>query len=168
MKHYVAGFLFDYDHSNVLLVYKKRPPWQVGKYNGIGGKVDKGENHYHAMVREFQEETGLYFNAWKPLVTMQYSEADEEDRSHEAALVSFWFGTQVAEEFEDFYSRTDEEVVSMPISVVRFAAQFKVQLTPGLSWMIPLALDDTAPKPLQNYPPDLVNDDIAIAYLKGP
>ncbi len=165
MRHYVAGFLFDYNHSNVLLIHKQRPAWQAGLYNGIGGKVQSGETHYHAMVREFEEEAGLYFDAWRPLVTMQYSAEDEKDRSDEMAIVSFWYGTQVADEFEDFKSPTDETVSSIPVAMAANVPLYpNVRFMPGLRWMIPLALDDTAPKPLQNGGDRLST----IGYLRGP
>ena len=41
------------------LIQKKRPAWQAGKLNGIGGKVETTEDSTSAMVREFREETGV-------------------------------------------------------------------------------------------------------------
>jgi 8-oxo-dGTP diphosphatase len=58
MKRYVVGFCFDYNHENVLLIRKNRPDWQVGRFNGLGGKIEKGESPLAAMGREFVEETG--------------------------------------------------------------------------------------------------------------
>jgi 8-oxo-dGTP diphosphatase len=58
----VAGFLFERqggDNYRVLLVEKKRPPWQEGLLNGVGGKVEAGEEPLMAMHREFVEETGI-------------------------------------------------------------------------------------------------------------
>lgn len=54
---YVAGFVFTKDQLQVLLMTKKRPEWQKGMLNGIGGKVEKGETADEAMIREFGEET---------------------------------------------------------------------------------------------------------------
>lgn len=65
MARYVVGFMFSTDMKRVLLIEKKRPQWQLGKLNGIGGKVEDGENFYTAMGREFLEETGLRFDGWK-------------------------------------------------------------------------------------------------------
>jgi len=42
----------------VLLVKKKNPPWQVGKYNLVGGKIEPGESPVDAAIREFIEEAG--------------------------------------------------------------------------------------------------------------
>lgn len=58
MKEYVLGFMFDKDHTEVLLQHKKSG-WQKNKYNGIGGKVEPGECVTAAMIREANEETGL-------------------------------------------------------------------------------------------------------------
>ena len=40
MREYVCGFLFSPDRKKVLLIRKRRPAWQAGKLNGVGGKVD--------------------------------------------------------------------------------------------------------------------------------
>lgn len=68
MRHYVLGLAFDADAENVLLIRKNRPDWQAGKLNGAGGKVEPGETPLQAMIREFQEETGLDTSAayWTP------------------------------------------------------------------------------------------------------
>jgi 8-oxo-dGTP diphosphatase len=55
---YVLGFAFTYD-GQVALIEKNRPAWQAGKWNGIGGHMEPGEDIYEAMAREFQEETGV-------------------------------------------------------------------------------------------------------------
>lgn len=57
MKNYVVGFAFNDNH--VLLIEKKRPSWQKGSYNGIGGHIEEGETPKAAMVREFEEECGI-------------------------------------------------------------------------------------------------------------
>ena len=55
---YVAGLMFDAARSRVALMRKLKPLWQMGKLNGIGGKVEPGEEPKSAMVREFREEAG--------------------------------------------------------------------------------------------------------------
>ncbi|KAK6170069.1 hypothetical protein SNE40_018550 [Patella caerulea] len=42
----------------ILLGYKKRG-FGMGKWNGFGGKVEKGETIVEAAVRELEEESGL-------------------------------------------------------------------------------------------------------------
>jgi 8-oxo-dGTP diphosphatase len=57
---YVVGFMFSPGLSGVVLTLKNRPAWQVGLLNGPGGKVNVGETHKRAMVREFHEEAGYF------------------------------------------------------------------------------------------------------------
>jgi len=42
----------------VLLLHRRRPP-NSGMWNGIGGKIEPGEDPFTACVREVREETGL-------------------------------------------------------------------------------------------------------------
>lgn len=56
---YVLGFAFDLETKRVALIRKKRPDWQAGKWNGIGGHREGAEQPVEAMVREFEEETGV-------------------------------------------------------------------------------------------------------------
>jgi 8-oxo-dGTP diphosphatase len=59
MKGYVLGFVFSSDGRRVVLIEKRRPDWQAGKLNGIGGRAEPGETPIEAMIREFKEETGV-------------------------------------------------------------------------------------------------------------
>ncbi len=65
MKKMVVGFIFDHIDKLVYLIEKKRPNWQAGKLNGIGGHVEKGETSFKAMTRECYEETGVEILDWK-------------------------------------------------------------------------------------------------------
>lgn len=59
MNRYVVGFLFDTKKTVVLLVEKKRPEWQKGLLNGVGGSIEEGETPEQTMHREAREEVGL-------------------------------------------------------------------------------------------------------------
>lgn len=56
---YVCGFAFNLTESRVALMLKNRPEWQKGFFNGIGGKMEDGENPGSAMSREWDEETDV-------------------------------------------------------------------------------------------------------------
>jgi len=58
-RDYVVGFVFDDNSENIVLIKKNKPDWQVGFYNGVGGKIESNENPIQAMCREFQEEAGV-------------------------------------------------------------------------------------------------------------
>lgn len=65
IKYWVLGFAFD-DLGQVALIHKARPTIQRGKWNGIGGSIEGRELAVEAMVREFDEETGILLpkKAW--------------------------------------------------------------------------------------------------------
>lgn len=64
MQHYVMGFLFDHVKQHVLLIHKKRPQFQAGLWNGVGGKVEPHEHSHQAMQRECAEECGIWVSDW--------------------------------------------------------------------------------------------------------
>jgi 8-oxo-dGTP diphosphatase len=55
------GYVFSPDGRRVLLIHRNRRPEDAhfGKYNGLGGKVDAGEDVVACMRREIREESGL-------------------------------------------------------------------------------------------------------------
>lgn len=55
------GFVLSEDHRRVLLVHRNRRPEDahLGKYNGLGGKVEAGEDVVACIRREVREESGL-------------------------------------------------------------------------------------------------------------
>lgn len=73
MIKYVLGFIFTEDRQQVVLINKKKPEWQAGKWNGVGGKIEGEETPLQAMVRESNEETGIWImeNQWKAECTLK-------------------------------------------------------------------------------------------------
>lgn len=57
--------------SHVLLAMKKRG-FGEGKWNGVGGKIEFGENALHAAVRETKEEIGTTPKLDRPIGTILY------------------------------------------------------------------------------------------------
>jgi 8-oxo-dGTP diphosphatase len=55
------GYVLAPDGKKVLLIHRNRRPDDphFGKYNGLGGKVDRGEDVVTCMRREIREEAGL-------------------------------------------------------------------------------------------------------------
>ena len=58
MKILQTTLLYLFSKKQILLAMKKRG-FGVGKYNGIGGKLELGETVEQAMIRETQEEIGV-------------------------------------------------------------------------------------------------------------
>lgn len=59
MTDYVLSFVFDPDVKRVLLILKNRPAALAGNWNGIGGKIEPGEDPTAAAIRELEEEAGI-------------------------------------------------------------------------------------------------------------
>lgn len=55
------GYVLSADGRQVLLIHRNRRPddQHLGKYNGLGGKMDRSEDVVAAMRREIREEAGL-------------------------------------------------------------------------------------------------------------
>jgi 8-oxo-dGTP diphosphatase len=56
---YTLAFIFSKRREKVLLITKNRPDYQVGKLNGVGGKLERGETPLEGIIREVREETTL-------------------------------------------------------------------------------------------------------------
>ena len=129
MTNNVVGFLLDKVTSNVVLIEKKRPEWQCGKLNGVGGHIESGEMPLEAMQMEFLEETGLRVMDWQLCVNM----VGKDWRVHfYSAHGSIARVTTI----------TDEEVVIVPIH------NLPDNIIPNLRWLIPLCLDTDIRKPI--------------------
>jgi 8-oxo-dGTP diphosphatase len=55
------GYVLSTDRRRVLLIHRNRRPDDAhfGKYNGLGGKLDPGEDVVSGLCREVREESGL-------------------------------------------------------------------------------------------------------------
>jgi 8-oxo-dGTP diphosphatase len=55
------GYVLSPDRSRVLLIHRDRNPSDnhFGKYNGLGGKLEAGEDIVAGMKREIREEAGI-------------------------------------------------------------------------------------------------------------
>lgn len=55
------GYVLSPDHQQVLMIHRNARPddEHFGKYNGLGGKLDPGEDVVSGMTREIEEEAGI-------------------------------------------------------------------------------------------------------------
>jgi 8-oxo-dGTP diphosphatase len=120
---YVVGFLFNPDLTQVVLIRKVRPKWQVGKLNGVGGKVEFDETYEAAMVREFREETGMEFTDWKRFCDLNFGDG----------TVVFFFG--ISKDFRNASTVTDEQVEIHAVD----AMMYEPFMIPNLRWLLQAA-----------------------------
>jgi len=129
MKHYVLGFIFNKYQNSVLLVEKKRPEWQEGHWNGIGGKIEKDDsNPINAMIREAYEETGHYGLDFKHCITFVCPGG-----------TVFVFKGNSGVEGIPFRQLEDEKLQVWPVSYIHQGA---LDIMSNLMWIIPLCLAD--------------------------
>ena len=126
MTRYVLGFAFDGAGKNVVLIRKNKPIWQAGKFNGVGGKIEKGETALRAMTREFNEETGVITDQheWNLLGFMNGTDWE--------CVVFHLFRDEVVELVK---TTTDEEVHTFPV----FIAQSEIPTISNVPWLIEAA-----------------------------
>ena len=132
VQEYVCGFLFSPDRARVLLIRKRRPAWQAGKLNGVGGKVEPGESPPDAMRREFREEAGLDVGGWQHVVTLR----GPDDAGSGRGWAGHFF--RAFGEVSAARSVTDEQLEVHP------ARSLPADMIPNLHWIVPLLLDDEA------------------------
>lgn len=132
MKHYVAGFLINHDRDKVVMIQKNRPEWQAGKYNGVGGKIEPGEDPWAAQSREFWEETGVMIPAYEWTLGLTINVPTH--------TVNFFRAFAPCETLYKVRSMTDEQVrVCQFPEILGPNATYKT--IPNLQWIIPLLLD---------------------------
>lgn len=120
---YVLGFMFSPALDRVVLIQKQRPAWQRGKFNGVGGHIENGEEDRAAMVREYLEETGV--------TTI------EDEWSKFCAIRGNHFSVECFCGVGDVglvESMTDEQVAVQYTHTIEGCIH-------NLSWLIPLAID---------------------------
>lgn len=125
---YVAGFLFSTDTRQVALISKKKPEWQAGKLNGIGGSYNKKESPLGAMVRKFYEETGFYQPEWTYFCSKTGLSADQTESWRVKFFISFGDLTRIKHTSDEKPVICD--VANLPADKV----------LPDVRWLIPMAL----------------------------
>lgn len=141
--NFVVGFLFTHDHEKVVLIEKKRPTWQSGKLNGVGGKIEGEEAAVDAMAREFEQETGVAFGGWSIFMRLKVNDD------------TVFFCVGVSDLVSHVGSPTDEKVFvveTKSVAIDRLPAGWPVPFDGrgiralpepvyNLPWLVPMALD---------------------------
>lgn len=135
---YVLGFLFSAAprYRYVVLIRKNKPEWQVGKLNGVGGKIERGEEPVDAMRREFLEECGVSKKNWIQYGKLVFPDAVVHLFAAEDGMLMHGVRSMTPEEVGVYYSEdTDEKRI------------------PNLRFLIPMAQAslDAGPDALFNY-----------------
>lgn len=136
MKQYVCGFLFDTDKKYVVLIKKLYgPPNNIGRLNGVGGKIKEGELWSIAMSREFQEEAGVFIDPleWKRICGL---EGANDGGWH----VTFCYAIMPGDIINAVRSMETEPVLILPVDRLP-----TLPVVDNLRWLIPMAFDPYKP-----------------------
>jgi 8-oxo-dGTP diphosphatase len=140
---YVCGFAFTNELQRVVLIQKTKPAWQKGKYNGVGGKIEQGEEPIDAMVREFYEETGVTIAAaeWTQFAILENNDW----------IVYFYKAiTDVAANVQ---TTTEERVELIDLEHLLYEGGID-RSVPNIQWLIPMALQNDVVLANVNYADD--------------
>lgn len=134
--NYCVGFVFA-AHTHVLLCEKRKPDWQAGLWNGVGGKIEPGEAPDQAMAREFGEETGWPLRSWSYFAELSFPSTGS---------VMHCYTSFVGERRAQVKTVND---VGEPLKwwPVRDASQSGMVIG-NLRWLLPLALDHHVQTPV--------------------
>lgn len=75
-------YLKENDRLLMLHRVKKEHDVNEGKWIGIGGKLEEGENPQQCMLREFKEETGLTLTSWQYRGIVNFQSDDWKERMY--------------------------------------------------------------------------------------
>lgn len=130
---YTCGFAFD-SQGRVLLIRKDRgPSFNIGKFNGLGGKVNPGEGLRSCMSREFAEECRLYIppEKWYCFHTEKhraYAEQYKDPRIHFFLTVDAVFDDCRSMESEQIAIFTEDEFANLPDVALAYNLRFLVPM----------------------------------------
>lgn len=135
MKNYNLCFVFNSDLTKVLLIHKNRPEWMNGLINGLGGKIEDGEDTLLSVIREVKEESNLNLDKDSLMLITDVNSLDFTMKVYACAYKG---------NIDDSKSLEDEEVEwfnvdNLPHNVI-----------PNLFWMIPLSIDMLKNKRIKN------------------
>ncbi len=114
------GYLLSPDGRRVLLVHRNRRPGDahLGKYNGLGGKLDAGEEVVACLRREIREEAGLECDEIVLRGTISWPGFGKggEDWFGFIFRVDRWHGTPLAENPEGTLEWVEvERILELPL-----------------------------------------------------
>lgn len=146
------GYVWDRTSDTVLMVHRiaRTHDEQFGKYNGLGGKVERGEDVAAGMRRELREEADIEVTSMRLAGTVNWPGfgRNGEDWFGFVFVVDGWTGTPPTENAEGTLSwipRTRVLAACSDDPATRDAAD--LPMWEGDRWFLPLVLRDPDAEP---------------------
>jgi 8-oxo-dGTP pyrophosphatase MutT (NUDIX family) len=135
---YVLGVAFTHDMRCAVVIEKKKPEWQAGKLNCVGGKVEPKEAAESAMPREFFEETGTMtaVEDWLYFFTMRFLNG----------AVVHCYTTRLTRN-ADPQTMEEEHIFVLPVAPSTGQLITTRPRIRNLSWLIPMAYHQLSEPP---------------------
>jgi 8-oxo-dGTP diphosphatase len=114
------GYILSPDGTQVLLIHRNRRPDDAhfGKYNGLGGKLEVGEDVVSGMKREIREEAGIECDSLSLRGTISWPGFGKngEDWFGFIFLIDAWTGTPKTDNAEGTLTWIAiEKILELPI-----------------------------------------------------
>ncbi|EPH02349.1 hypothetical protein HMPREF1531_01655 [Propionibacterium sp. oral taxon 192 str. F0372] len=127
------GFVLRADGEQVLMVHRvaREADEQLGKWNGLGGKVEPTEDIWSGMAREIHEEAGIEVTSMRLRGTVSWPgfHSDGSDVFGFVFLIDGWCG-------EPFESNEEGPLVWQPVSQIG-----QLPMWEGDKWFVPQVFD---------------------------
>ncbi|KAK6456239.1 NUDIX hydrolase domain-like protein [Scheffersomyces xylosifermentans] len=100
---YTLGFVFCPETKQILLLNRNKSPW-MGKWNGVGGKLDPEETPLECIIRETREETGLEISNYvsRGILTWNVTYTQDSHNQPEVGGLYIFTGEITKEELEEY------------------------------------------------------------------
>lgn len=139
------GYVVSPDRERVLLIRRTRPDDPaLGKYNGVGGKLNEDEDVAAGMAREVFEETSVTVSSMRLRGTLSWPGfgGGNESWLGFVFLIDEWVGTPVSGNHEG----------ELEWMLVRDLVDGRINTWPGDRLWLPLVFDDD-PRPFHGVQP---------------
>lgn len=138
------GYVLSPDRRQVLMTYRvfRKDDEQFGKYNGLGGHMEPGEDIATCMIREIREEAAIEVTQMSLRGTVNWTNFGPkgEDWFAFIFLVTAYKGTPAGSSNEG------------PLQWVEREKLMELPMWPGDRYFLPLVFDDD-PRPFHGYLP---------------
>ena len=128
------GYILSPDRNKTLLIHRNARPDDLhfGKYNGLGGKMEPGEDIYTCLTREIREEAGIECQQARLRGTINWQGFGRQGED--------WFGFIFLVERFSGTPKADNEEGSLSWEGVE--SLLSLPLWEGDRYFIPLVFDD--------------------------
>ncbi len=138
------GYILSPDQTRVLMVHRiaRQHDDQLGKYNGLGGKMQPDEDVATCMVREIREEAGIEVTAMQLRGTINWTNFGPKGED--------WLGFIFR--ITAFRGQPRDASEEGPLAWVELSRLHALPMWEGDRHFLPLVFDDD-PRPFHGYMP---------------